>query len=247
MFWTGISAFLIWMLLSLPVYASGDYPVASCKSWNGTITEKSGINSRNALIKGSVTKADVQEYCERDPGGMTKQYGGKLTVEQCVAKTQQEIGKVDLVTKANCSTGTLVFQYGSRPPTSVRFPLGADANQSCASGMPPLIEQFKILCSNYSKAETPPISPEQTKSKDFCTDLLKIHGLATRAQFDCGFTKYSNKMMSDASECMSILGENEAKRSITWGMTQFDHFKTRDGQYATCNRVLQDMPTIVAK
>jgi hypothetical protein len=137
---------LITLLLGTSAYAAGDYPLASCKGWNGTVTEKSGVNSENAMIKGIVTKADIQEYCERDPGGMTKKYGGKLTEEQCVAQVQGEVGRVELASAANCGAGTMVFRDGSRPPRAIRFPLGPNADTSCASGAPPLIEQFKLLC-----------------------------------------------------------------------------------------------------
>ena len=124
--------------------AAGDFPVASCKIWNGTVVEKSGINTQRATLKGVVTKADVQEYCERDPGGMRA--GGKLTVEQCISQIQQEIGRVELITTANCNAGTLTFRYGARAPEHAQFPLSKFADTSCASGMPPLIEQFKMLC-----------------------------------------------------------------------------------------------------
>lgn len=124
--------------------AAGDFPAASCKGWNGTIVEKSGVDTVLAILKGVVTTADVQEYCERDPGGMRT--GGKLTVEQCIAQIQQEIGRVEMISTANCDAGTLAFRYGTRTPQSVQFPMSTWADKSCASGMPPLIEQFKILC-----------------------------------------------------------------------------------------------------
>jgi hypothetical protein len=77
---------------------------------------------------------------------MTKESGGKVTAEQCVVQMQQEIGRADLSTTANCSSGALTFRYGARPPTMVHFPLTANSDTSCASGMPPLIEQYKLLC-----------------------------------------------------------------------------------------------------
>ena len=80
------AAFVSGLLCCNVAYAAGDFPLASCKGWNGTIVESSGVNSQSAVIRGIVTKADVQEYCERDPGGVTKQYGGKLTAGQCVSQ-----------------------------------------------------------------------------------------------------------------------------------------------------------------
>lgn len=126
--------------------ASGSFPVASCAGWSGTAVEQDGIDTPSATMTGMVTKADLQEYCERDPGGETKQNGGKLTVAQCVAKYHRDEGRTVLTSRANCRTGTIEFRYGNNAPKKARFPLGEDADTSCASGMPPLIAQFVILC-----------------------------------------------------------------------------------------------------
>ena len=57
---------------NLPARAAGDFPLASCKGWNGTVVERDGIDTTHATMRGIVTKADLQEYCERDPGGKTR-------------------------------------------------------------------------------------------------------------------------------------------------------------------------------
>ena len=127
------------------VGASGSYPLASCKAWNGTVTAISGQNSASASMSGIVTKADVQEYCERDPGGETKQYGGKLTVSQCVNNYLRTAKYDKYFTQANCLTGVLQFFNGQRI-TNIKFPLSINADKSCASGNPPIIQQFQMLC-----------------------------------------------------------------------------------------------------
>jgi hypothetical protein len=128
-----------------PAYSFGDYPIASCKSWNGTIRKVKGIDSRHAVMTGVVTDDDILEYCERDPGGETKQYGGKLTVNQCVRKYRSEMKEDRVRSIADCQRGTIIFQgiYGT---SSAQFPLAAGSDESCASGMPPLMAQFRILC-----------------------------------------------------------------------------------------------------
>jgi|694.fasta_scaffold89307_4 hypothetical protein len=131
---------------SSPAFASRDFPLASCKRHNGTITEKSGVNTNKALIKGMITKADIQEYCERDPGGSTIKYGGKDTFAMCVEKIYRKEKDTQLIAIANCSTQVLTFREGNNQEVQVRFPLAPNSDQSCASGMPPLISQFKILC-----------------------------------------------------------------------------------------------------
>jgi hypothetical protein len=93
-----------------------------------------------------ITKADIQEYCERDPGGSTIKYGGKDTFAMCVEKIYRKEKDTQLIAIANCSTQVLTFREGNNQEVQVRFPLAPNSDQSCASGMPPLISQFKILC-----------------------------------------------------------------------------------------------------
>ncbi|MBB4438250.1 MULTISPECIES: hypothetical protein [Rhizobium] len=123
-----------------------DFPLASCAGWNGTLVSKTGIDSSTAVMEGKVTRADFQEYCKRDPGWETTAHGGKLTVKQCVAMYTKQNGKDTFRSTANCSEGTLSFVPPRGEPLRVTFPLPEDADVSCASGMPPLIEQFKLLC-----------------------------------------------------------------------------------------------------
>ncbi|AWN55349.1 hypothetical protein DK412_01695 [Methylobacterium sp. 17Sr1-1] len=135
----------------VPARAAGDFALASCKGWNGTIVEREGIDTASARMRGIVTKADLQEYCERDPGGETRQSGGRLTVKQCVEKYLRQEARAALSAQANCRTGVISYRYGDRNAGRARFPLRADADTSCASGLPPIIEQFKVLCPTAAK------------------------------------------------------------------------------------------------
>ncbi|MEI1247083.1 hypothetical protein [Rhizobium aouanii] len=131
---------------SLSAAQAADFPLASCSGWNGTLVSRTGTDSSTAVMAGKVTQADFQEYCERDPGGETIAHGGKLTVEQCVAKYTKTNGKDTSRSTASCSEGTMSFVPPRGKPLHVTFPLPEGSDVSCASGMPPLIEQFKLLC-----------------------------------------------------------------------------------------------------
>ena len=72
--------------------------------------------------------------------------GGKLTVNQCVAEYYAKQKNVEIQTTAHCGAQTLSFRYNQEPAVNVKFPLAPGSDQSCASGMPPLISQFIILC-----------------------------------------------------------------------------------------------------
>ena len=115
--------------------AFGDFPLASCKANNGTIVEINGVNTNKAFMKGIITKADINEYCERDPGGTTTKYGGKLTVNQCVAEYYAKQKNVEIQTTAHCGAQTLSFRYNQEPAVNVKFPLALGSDQSCASGI----------------------------------------------------------------------------------------------------------------
>ncbi|OQP88306.1 hypothetical protein BTR14_02380 [Rhizobium rhizosphaerae] len=123
-----------------------DSPLASCKGWNATLNQRSGIDSRRATMTGTVTEANLAEYCRRDPGGETVQYGGDLTVKAYIAKYRQQVGHAFYRAVADCTKGSLSFFPPQGDPQTVLFPLAEDADTSCASGMPPLMAQFKLLC-----------------------------------------------------------------------------------------------------
>lgn len=122
-----------------------DFPI-SCKGWSGTIVERTGLNTTQAAMIGIVTASDMQEYCERDPGGETKASGGRLTLSQCVQHNLAQERRPRLLSRANCRTGQITFTYGDRGPWRATFPLEPDADTSCISGMPAIIAQFRTLC-----------------------------------------------------------------------------------------------------
>lgn len=131
---------------SFSAFASGDFPLASCAGWNGSIVDKIGVGSADAHLLGLVTAGDLLEYCERDPGGSTIANGGTQTVTDCLNELKATEENVVLKTTANCRTGELSFQYGNNTPRTAVFPLDDYADTSCASGLLPLIQQYELLC-----------------------------------------------------------------------------------------------------
>ncbi|MBY5407956.1 hypothetical protein HFO98_05595 [Rhizobium leguminosarum] len=137
---------MVLFTLTMSAAQAADFPLASCSGWDGTLVSRTDTDSSAAVMEGNVTQANFQEYCERDPGYETKAHGGKLTVKQCVAKYTRSNGKDTFRSTANCSEGTLSFEPSAGKPWRVTFPLPENSDVSCASGMPPLIEQFRLLC-----------------------------------------------------------------------------------------------------
>jgi len=136
------------LCLTTPSLAFGDFPHSSCKTWNGTVVAMSGIDTSHARMSGIITRADVKEYCDRDPGEETVQYGaGKLTIAQCVARYFRKLQHVKLLARADCARATVEFHDGDRV---VRLQLPAE-DTSCGSGHAPLLEQFRKLCPARAK------------------------------------------------------------------------------------------------
>lgn len=149
------------VLASTPELMHAEEFPLSAKGCQATITRLEGVNSSKALAVGEVKRENAQEYCDRDPGGVTTQYGGKLTQEQCIQKVlQEEKGKLYSVS-ADCPRKTITTVDG-RIFTAVgkdssgeyiwrNNQTGQVLEASNASGAPVLNSQFRLLCPAYTK------------------------------------------------------------------------------------------------
>ncbi len=90
------------------------------------------------------------------------------------------------------------------------------------------------------------LAPENGKSPSYCESLLATHGLLTRAQFQCGFNRYSNQLINAARTCYKELGEERAMEIIKFGMLEFDRNEGELGRKKLCSSLLQDFPQYVA-
>lgn len=149
--------------------AFGDFPLSSCKGWNATITRKSGIGTRTATLMGRVTRAGVREFCERDPGGETVENGGKLTLDECTNRYFAREKRKQVVSRADCETGRFEFQSSGQSIKRIQFPIEADIDKSCASGLPPLQAQYEILCPNKAT-----LSPTHGQSVELTLRRIRV-------------------------------------------------------------------------
>lgn len=121
----------------------------SCSGWSGTVTAIGGRDTAFATMEGHVTKENLREFCERDPGGETIAYGGKLTIEECINKYFSEEGETTLSSSASCNEGKVEFE--SRKPgqpvmTETHLFKGVEEKGGCAEWKTTLYDQFKLLC-----------------------------------------------------------------------------------------------------
>jgi hypothetical protein len=85
----------------------------SSKGVQATLTSIDGIDTDHASADAVMTPADFLEYCERDPGGATTRYGGKLSITQCAEQMRRATGEQRLTSRANCRAKTVTNSDGS--------------------------------------------------------------------------------------------------------------------------------------
>ena len=132
----------------------------STKGYSAVIVKISGKNTDDASMVGVVEKSGAKEYCFRDPGGITKKYGGKLTISQCIDEVMhRESGKL-YSANANCVKKTITSDVGTyklvkydEDGNPIWYDLidGVVLDGSSASGTPVLTEQFRTMCPRFMK------------------------------------------------------------------------------------------------
>jgi len=69
-----------------------------------------------------------------------------------------------------------------------------------------------------------------------CDVFMRMRGLATRAQFQCGFNRYSTDILEQARACRASMSEASAKRNLRKGMDMFDAEAKDLGKRQACDR-----------
>ncbi|WP_166145853.1 hypothetical protein [Methylosinus sp. RM1] len=124
----------------------------SSKGVQATLMSIDGLDTGHASATGVVTPADFLEYCERDPGGETTRYGGKLSIRQCADRERMATGERTLSSKADCKAKTVTLWDGAWRFLSYdigitwRGPKG-DVQEPWA-GTAAAEAQFNLLCPN---------------------------------------------------------------------------------------------------
>jgi hypothetical protein len=80
-----------------------------------------------------------------------------------------------------------------------------------------------------------------------CGEFVKIHSFLSRAQFQCGFSKYSNNMMAQAKECGTNMNEAKLDESLAAGIKLFDTREAERGRKQMCSDVLKSFPEALAR
>lgn len=120
------------------------------------------------------------------------------------------------------------------------------------------MNKITVLClavgmfalSGVSQANTQPkgtYTGDYKTRTEYCVNLLNLHGTMSRAQFECGFSGYSDDLLYKARQCMNDVGDKTATASLKEGMSMFDHRVSLTGKKETCESALQTFPNILKK
>lgn len=216
-------------------FETGSFPM-SMKGVGATLKELKGIDTTNAYAAATVTRGDAEEYCTRDPGGMTVDTGGKLTREECIAETLKSEKSTVYQVKANCQTGkvddvngrtlTLVETQGDEDDrTGVwRDLMGTTFDRLSDPRITILEMQFAMMCPARWKGQQSTAAPAQGQRRDFegvwaqteaeCADE---EGPNTRTLIDLKHPKVGALFEGYENVCRitNIEGQNPAKLSLT--------------------------------
>jgi hypothetical protein len=82
-----------------------------------------------------------------------------------------------------------------------------------------------------------------------CADIVYIHGLASGAQFSCGFSGYNLNLIDLASFCLrhGPIGEDLFQEILKDGMQEFFNMQNESGQLEACEQVVNDFPDILKR
>ncbi len=80
-----------------------------------------------------------------------------------------------------------------------------------------------------------------------CQGFLEVHGMLTRAQFQCGFSKYSEKVMQTVENCANLFSEMELEKIMVHGAKKFDTNEREHGHNEVCEFMITRFPKVLAK
>lgn len=186
----------------------GVYPLASCSSWDGTVTQIGGLDTNAATMSGMVRGSDALEYCERDPARVMRRDAGRADVRQCVDSVLRRTRGMWFAAQANCERHELETVRGRELGVFHLVPVRGQTlwrslnskivhEKTCAEGTPPLYRQFAMLCPAQAAAmglsperavaDAPPAPPaEGALAEAASADLGPILGRWSPVEGDCG-------------------------------------------------------------
>lgn len=80
----------------------------------------------------------------------------------------------------------------------------------------------------------------------FCEQVVSLHGLLTRAQYQCGYADYNPELIEDSAKCFKHeLGEEYGTKVLKFGMREFDRNEKEIGHKKLCADLLKSYPQYI--
>ena len=98
---------------------------------------------------------------------------------------------------------------------------------------------------SFLEAPTQVVAKIPQSSSSNCPQIIKTHGFLSRAEIQCGFRYYNNKIFQAAKDCTQPLPEATVKKLISSGFETFDRNERSRGRAMVCADVLKELSNFV--
>lgn len=108
-----------------------------------------------------------------------------------------------------------------------------------------------LVIALYSVAVRAETLSEQEKQiserHEDCMHVIRLHGMLSRVQFECGFNGYNDDLTRAASQCFHEMDEKEGDVFLREGMSLYDERISNFGKKDTCSSALKTFPKYLSK
>ncbi|WP_436660332.1 hypothetical protein [Acinetobacter sp. P1(2025)] len=111
-----------------------------------------------------------------------------------------------------------------------------------------LIKRFSLLGVLFCMGHANALVPKSGNEPTYCEQIVSLHGFLSRAQFECGYSKYNEELITDSAKCFKHeLGDEYGKKVLTFGMEEFDRNVQDKGKPQICRDLLKEFSEYVQK
>lgn len=102
------------------------------------------------------------------------------------------------------------------------------------------------LCFCLTQANA--LTPQNGSDPTYCEQIVALHGLLSRAQFECGYSKYNNELIADSAKCFKHeLSEDYGEEVLMFGMKEFDRNVQENSKDLICKSLLKEFPEYIGE
>ena len=92
------------------------------------------------------------------------------------------------------------------------------------------------------------LKPANGEQPTYCEQVVSLHGLLSRAQFQCGYSQYNQELIDDSKKCFEHeSGQERGLEVLKFGMAEFDRNESERGESVICTDLLKAFPEYIRK